>query len=207
MCARSSKKEITTQESSRMNIWERDQKDRKGGGREGLRGTRSERQKHTRGGLSTPSRTSAGLGTTVLDTAIARPIPTARYVHAGLGRPQSRGGANGRHQGKGLGGRSSAINLPLSGDIRGKRPLPSALYPPAPHVRRRSVARLSGHTGGLGAPQAVGLGAPPRVVVHSGGERIGMRDGRGISNAASSQRPPYDLKSMGCANSHSSVKN
>ena len=144
----------------------------------------------TRGGHFPPSRTSAGLGTTVLDTAIARPVPTARYVHAGLGRPQSRGGANGRHQGKGLGGRSSAINLPLGGDIRGERPLPSALCPPSPRVRRRSVARLSEHTGGLGAPQAVGLEAPPRVVIHSGGERIGMRDGWGISNAASSQRPP-----------------
>ena len=129
------------------------------------------------GGYFPPSRTSAGFATTVLDTAIARPVPTARYVHAGLGRPQSRGGANGRHQGKGLGGRSSAINLPLGGDIRGERPLPSALCPPAPRVRRRSVARLSEHTGGLGAPQAVGLEAPPRVVIHSGGERIGMRDG------------------------------
>ena len=147
-------------------------------------------QQKTRGGSSTPSQTSAGLATTVLDTAIARPIPTARCVHAGLGRPQSRGGANGRHQGKGLRGRCSAINLPLSGDIRKKRPLPSALYPPAPHVRRRSVARLSEHTGGLGAPQAVGLEAPPRVVRLSGGERIGMRDEWGISNAASSQRPP-----------------
>ena len=105
----------------------------------------------------------------MLDTAIARPIPTARYVHAGLGRPQSRGGANGRHQGKGLGGRGSAINLPLGGDIRGERPLPSALCPPAPRVRRRSVARLSEHTGGLVAPQAVGLEAPLRVVIHSGG--------------------------------------
>ena len=113
----------------------------------------------------------------MLDTAIARPFPTARCVHAGLGRPHSRGGANGRHRGKGLGGRGSAISLPLSGDIRERRPLPSALYPPAPRVRRRSVARLSEHTGGLGAPQAVGLEAPPRVVSHSGGERIGMRDG------------------------------
>ena len=113
----------------------------------------------------------------MLDTAIARPFPTARCVHAGLGRPHSRGGANGRHRGKGLGGRCSAISLPLSGDIRERCPLPLALYPPAPHVRRRSVARLSEHTGGLGAPQAVGLEAPPRVVSHSGGERIGMRDG------------------------------
>ena len=39
------------------------------------------------------------------------------------------------------------------------------------------MARLSEHTGGLGAPQAVGLEAPPQVVSHSGGERIGMRDG------------------------------
>ena len=114
----------------------------------------------------------------MLDTAIARPFPTARCVHAGLGRPHSRGGANGRHQGKGFRrGRRSAISLPLSGDIRERCPLPLALYPPAPHVRRRSVARLSEHTGGLGAPHAVGLEAPPRVVSHSGGERIGMRDG------------------------------
>ena len=143
-----------------------------------------------RGGMTTPSRTSAGLATTVLDTAFALHLPTTHCVRAGLGRPQSRGGVNGRHQGKGLGGRCSAISLPLGGDIREKRPLPSALYPAAPHVRRRSVARLSEHTGGLGAPQAVGLEAPPRVVVHSGGERIGMRDEWGISNAASSQRPP-----------------
>ena len=59
----------------------------------------------------------------------------------------------------------------------GKAPAAIGVVSPAPHVRRRSVARLSEHTGGLGAPQAVGLEAPPRVVIHSGGERIGMRDG------------------------------
>ena len=68
-----------------------------------------------------------------------------------------------------LRGRCSAINLPLGGDTQVWRPLPLALYPPAPRVRRRSVARLSEHTGGLGAPQAVGLEAPPRVVSRAGG--------------------------------------
>ena len=110
---------------------------------------------------------------------------------AGIGRPQSRRGdgcEGGRcHQGIGLRGRVSAINLPLSGASRERCPLPSALYPPAPHVRRRQVARLSWHTGGLGAPQAVGLlscarlsgrtVAPPRVGVRSGGRRVGMRTG------------------------------
>merc|ERR1711965_922024 len=56
----------------------------------------------TRGGSSTPSWTSAGLATTVLDTAFALHLPTTHCVRAGLGRPQSRGGVNGRHLGRWL---------------------------------------------------------------------------------------------------------
>ena len=41
---------------------------------------------------------SAGLATTVLDTAFALHLPTTHCVRAGLGRPQSRGGVNGRHR-------------------------------------------------------------------------------------------------------------
>ena len=58
--------------------------------------------------------------------------------------------------------------------------------------------RAHSRRGGLGSPQAqavgrVGLEAPPRVVIHSGGERIGMRDGWGISNAGTVQLLYVDL--------------
>ena len=137
-----------------------------------------ENGKKPEGGHFPPSRTSAGHGChrarhgyspTSPDSALCSRRVRASSIQRWCERAPSRE----RLQW----GRSSAINLPLGGDIRGERPLPSALCPPAPRVRRRSVARLSEHTGGLGAPQAVGLEAPPRVVIHSGGERIGMRDG------------------------------
>ena len=68
------------------------------------------------------------------------------------------------------GGRS-AINLALSGDISGSE-APAAIRrcaPPYCVSKDTKTPRLSEHTGGLGAPQAVGLEAPPRVVIHSGG--------------------------------------
>jgi hypothetical protein len=53
----------------------------------------------TRGGISSPFWCSAGFETTGLDPAFALHLPTTLCVRAGLGRPQSRGGVNGRHQG------------------------------------------------------------------------------------------------------------
>ena len=84
-----------------MRQWEEGRKEERAAEEEESDGSVSEK---TRGDKLRLSRTSAGLAITVLDTAIARPFPTARCVHAGLGRPHSRGGANGRHQGKGFSG-------------------------------------------------------------------------------------------------------
>jgi hypothetical protein len=127
----------------------------------------------------------------VLDTAIARPIPTARHVCSRWVRASSIQRwckrAPSRVKGFIQGGRSSAVSdQPAAGRRHpGKAPAAIGVVSPAPHVRcpnedaRWPVYQTSEHTGGLlGAPhpQAVGAGArgPTASGSSSGGERIGM---------------------------------
>ena len=133
----------------------------------------------------------------MLDTAIARPFPTARCVHAGLGRPHSRGGANGRHQGKGF--RRAALSDQPAAERRHPGKVPAAIGVVSPRTacpKTLSGPSIRAHRR-IGGASCCGARSPTAGGKSFGGRTHWNARRWGISNAASSQRPPPPYRQSG----------